>query len=376
MNRQFIRTGILLGSLMVMVTPSSAAEVTGPTPFGKTADGTPVELYTLKNANGMTAKIITYGATLTELHVPDKKGQTADVVLGLDDMAGYQSDANQFFGATTGRVCNRIAKGKFTLDGKEYTLAVNNGKNHLHGGVKRSLDKVVWKATEVKQAGGSAGVRFSYSSPDGEEGYPGKLDVTVTYWLTNNNELRTEYTATTDKPTPVNLTNHSYFNLAGAGAASVLDHELTIAADKHTPADDTLIPTGKIEPVAGTPLDFRKATKIGERIEQLTKTPYLGYDHNYVLNKADVKEVAARLRDPSSGRVMTVFTDQPGVQFYSGNFLKGQKGKGGKTYAHRSALCLETQHFPDSVNHPEFPSIILKPGQTYMHTTVFAFSAE
>jgi aldose 1-epimerase len=361
---------------MVMVTSSGAAEVTGPTAFGKTVDGTPVELYTLKNANGMTAKVITYGATLTELHVPDKKGQTADVVLGFDDVAGYQSDANQFFGATTGRVCNRIAKGKFTLDGKEYTLAVNNGKNHLHGGVKRSLDKVVWKAEKVYVKDGPPCVAFTYISPDGEEGYPGKLKIEVTYCLTDKNELRIEYGAATDKPTPVNLTNHSYFNLAGAGAPTVLDHELTIAADKYTPADDTLIPTGKIEPVAGTPLDFTKPTKIGERIEQLTKTPYLGYDHNYVLNKADLKEVAARLRDPSSGRVMTVATDQPGVQFYSGNFLKGQKGKGGKTYAHRSALCLETQHFPDSVNHPEFPSIILKPGQTYKHTTVFAFSAE
>jgi aldose 1-epimerase len=376
MNWQRIGIGIALWSLMVTITTSRAAEVTGPTPFGKTADGTPVELYTLKSANGMTAKVITYGATLTELHVPDKKGQTADVVLGCDDMAGYQSDANQFFGATTGRVCNRIAKGKFTLDGKEYTLAVNNGKNHLHGGVKRSLDKVVWGVEKRQLPQGQAGLHFTYSSPDGEEGYPGQLNISVFYTITDKNELDITYVATTDKPTPVNLTNHSYFNLAGAGAPTVLDHELTIAADKYTPADDTLIPTGKIEPVAGTPLDFTKPMKIGARIDQLTKTPYLGYDHNYVLNKADAKVVAARLRDPSSGRVMTVHTDQPGVQFYSGNFLKGQKGKGGKTYAHRSALCLETQHFPDSVNHPEFPSIILKPGTTYRTTTVYAFSAE
>jgi aldose 1-epimerase len=376
MSWQRIGMGIALGSLMVTIATSQAAEVTGPTPFGKTADGTPVELYTLKNDKGMSAKVITYGATLTELHVPDKKGQTADVVLGCDDMAGYQSDANQFFGATTGRVCNRIAKGKFTLDGKEYTLAVNNGKNHLHGGVKRSLDKVVWKAKPLK-GDMEAGVEFTYSSPDGEEGYPGKLDITVTYQLNERNMLRIDYTATTDKSTPVNLTNHSYFNLAGAGAASVLDHELTIAADKYTPADDTLIPTGKIEPVAGTPLDFTKPTKIGERIDKLAKTQYLGYDHNYVLNKdKQARLVPILLRDPSSGRVMTVNTDQPGVQFYSGNFLKGQKGKGGKTYAQRSALCLETQHFPDSVNHPEFPSIILKPSQTYRTTTLFSFWAE
>jgi aldose 1-epimerase len=372
-----ILTGIVLGSLTLMVIASSrAAEVAGPMPFGKTADGTPVELYTLKNANGMTAKVITYGATLTELHVPDKKGQTADVVFGFDDIAGYQSDANGFYGCTVGRVCNRIAKGKFTLDGKEYTLAVNNGKNHLHGGTKRSLDKVVWKAEQIKGTDGVAGVRFTYTSPDGEEGYPGKLDVSVSYSLSDKNQLRIDYTATTDKPTPVNLTNHSYFNLAGAGAPTVLDHELTIAADKYTPADDTLIPTGKIEPVAGTPLDFTKPAKIGARIDQLTKTQYLGYDHNYVLNKADLKEVAARLRDPASGRVMTVYTDQPGVQLYSGNFLKGSKGKGGKTYAYRSGLCLEDQHFPDSVNHPEFPSIILKPKDMYKHTTIFAFSAD
>jgi aldose 1-epimerase len=360
--------------LMAVVSLSGRAdaEVTGPASFGKTRDGAPVEAYTLKNSHGMVAKVSTLGATLTELHVPDKNGKLADVVLGFDDAAGYQSDANQFFGCTTGRVANRIAKGKFTLDGKEYTLAVNNGPNHLHGGTKRSLDKVVWKAEKVKTADGSA-VRFTYTSPDGEEGYPGKLEVAVTYTLTDKNELRIDYSATTDKATPVNLTNHTYFNLVGAGADTVLDHELMIAADHYTPADDTLIPTGKLAPVAGTPLDFTKPTRIGERIEKLAKTPYLGYDHNYVFPKPDIKAVAARLRDPASGRTMTLYTDQPGVQFYSGNFLKGGKGKGGKAYKHQSALCLETQHFPDSVNHPEFPSVILKPGQTYRHTTIFAF---
>ena len=247
--------------LTIAVRPSSA-EVSGPADFGKTADGTAVDIYTLKNTKGMSAKIMTYGATLVSLEVPDKNGKTADVVLGFDNVAGYQSPANQHFGATTGRVANRIAKGKFTLDGKEYQLAINNGPNHLHGGVKKNLDKVIWKAEKMKSDKGSA-VRFTYTSPDGEEGYPGKLDVAVTYTLTDKNELCLDYTATTDKATPVNLTNHSYFNLAGAGADTVLDHVLMIAADKYTPADNTMIPTGKIEPVKGTPLDFTKPTKVG-----------------------------------------------------------------------------------------------------------------
>ncbi len=359
--------------LMTAIAGSATADVTGPAPFGKTPDGTPVEVFTLKNSHGMVAKVMTRGASLTELHIPDKKGQTADVVLGFDNLAGYLSDANQFFGCTTGRVANRIAKGKFTLDGKEYTLAVNNGPNHLHGGTKRTLDKVVWKAEPLKDKNA---VRFTYTSPDGEEGYPGKLDISVSYTLTDKNELRIDYEAVTDKATPVNLTNHTYFNLAGAGSPTVLDHDLTLAADRYTPTDEGLIPTGKIEPVAGTPVDFTKPHRLGERIDQLLKTPYLGYDHNMVLTKPDLKTAAAKLRDPSSGRAMTVYTDQPAVQVYSGNFLKGQKGKGGKAYPQRSAVCLETQHYPDSVNHPEFPTTILKPGQTYRTTTIFAFTAE
>jgi aldose 1-epimerase len=355
---------------------AGAATVAGPADFGKTTDGTPVEVFTLSNSNGITAKVITLGATLTELHVPDKNGKTVDVVTGFDNVAGYQSEDNGYFGCTTGRVANRIAKGKFTVDGKEYQVAVNNGKNHLHGGTRRSLSKVVWKGEKVKGEQG-AGVRFTYSSPDGEEGFPGKLDVAVTYSLNDKNELRIDYSATTDKATPINLTNHTYFNLSGAGADTIFDHELMIAADSYTPTDEGLIPTGKIEPVAGTPLDFRKPTKIGARIDQLLNTQYLGYDHNFVLRKREKEPtLAAKLRDPASGRVMTVLTTEPGVQIYSGNFLKGQKGKGGKAYKQRSTLCLETQHFPDSVNHPEFPSTILKPGETYRHVTVFAFSAE
>ena len=350
--------------------------VTGPEPFGKTADGTPVSIFTLTNQRGMRTRIMTRGGTIVELHVPDKQGKTADVVLGFDNLAGYESDANAFFGCITGRVANRIARGRFKLDGKEYTLAINNPPNHLHGGVKRNLDKVVWNAT-VTEGGHGPAVRLAYSSPDGEEGYPGKLDITVTYSLGENNDLRIEYQAVTDKPTPVNLTNHSYFNLAGEGSATATDHELMIQADRYTVADETLIPTGEIASVAGTPLDFRTPRVIGERIEQLTNTPYKGYDHNFVLNSQSGQlAMAARLRDPKSGRVLTVSTTEPGVQLYTGNFLNGQKGKGGKPYNHRGAVCLETQHYPDSVNRPEFPSVVLKPGETYRQVTVFAFSAE
>lgn len=354
---------------------SQAAEVEK-RPFGKTADGTAVEEYTLKNSKGVVAKLMTRGATLTQLHVPDRAGKLADVVLGFDDVAGYESDRNQFFGCTTGRVCNRIAKGKFTLDGKEYSLAVNNGPNHLHGGTKRNLDKVVWAASSASGKDGQS-VTFSYTSPDGEEGYPGTLAIKVTYLLTENSELKISYEATTDKATPVNLTNHSYFNLAGAGAETILDHELTIMADKYTETDDTLIPTGKISPVEGQPIDFRKPTQIGARIDQVDKTAATGYDHNYVLRGQDGQlTVAAKVRDAKSGRVLTVQTNEPVIQFYTGNFLSGQQGKGGKTYPRRSALCLETQHYPNSVNIPSFPSTILKPGQTYRSTCVYAFSVE
>jgi aldose 1-epimerase len=353
-----------------------AADITGPTPFGKTADGTPVVVYTLTNKHGLVAKVMTRGATLIELNVPDKGGKLANVVLGFDDLAGYESDRNQYFGCTVGRVCNRIAKGTFKIDGQQFSIAINDKPNSLHGGVKRSLDKVVWKAV-VANSPTEAIVRFTYTSPDGEEGFPGTLKITATYTLTDDNELRLGYEATTDKATPINLTNHSYFNLAGAGAPTVLDHILTVAAKSYTPTDDTLIPTGKIEPVKGTPFDFTEPHKIGERVEALIKTPAKGYDHNFVLTPRDkTPTFAAKLKDPNSGRVLTVATTQPGIQVYSGNFLHGQKGKDGKTYAQRSALCLETQHFPDAVNHPEFPSVILLPGQTYRQTTTWVLSAE
>lgn len=352
------------------------AQATGPVPFGKTAEGTPVESYMLKNGRGATVKFITRGATVTELHVPDKQGKPADVVLGFDDVAGYESDRNQYFGCTTGRYANRIAGGKFTLDGKEYELAVNNGPNHLHGGGARSLDKVVWAAKKVDTKHGP-GIEFSYSSPDGEEGYPGKLEVVVTYSLSEDDALRIEYSAKTDKATPVNLTNHSYFNLAGAGSGSVLDHELEVAAKEYTPVDAGGIPTGKIDPLAGTALDLAKPTVLASRIEELAKTPMLGFDHNYILSpKGAEPTFAARLRDPKSGRVLTVSTTEPAIQVYSGNHLKEQVGKGGKVYVKRGAICLETQHYPDSPHHPKFPTTILKPGETYRHVCVFAFSAE
>ena len=365
-------------ALLACVVPAFAQEATSE-PFGKTKDGEAVELYTLKSSKGLVAKIMTRGATLVQLHVPDKDGKAEDVILGWDDVAGYESEDNQYFGCTTGRVCNRIAKGKFTLDGREYSLAINNEPNHLHGGKERSLDKVVWKAKAVNNKRGS-GVRFTYTSPDGEEGYPGNLKVVVVYFVPKDaNRLSIRYEATTDKATPVNLTNHAYFNLAGAGSDTVLKHRLKINAAKYTPTDDTLIPTGKMNAVEGTNLDFNKPTAIGKRITELDDTAALGYDHNYVLNAKpkDKKMVAAAmLKDPKSGRTLRIQTTEPGIQFYSGNFLKGQKGKGGKTYAHRSACCLETQHFPDSINQKNFPTTVLKPGDTYKSQTVYGFSVE
>ena len=340
--------------------------------FGKLADGTAVESYTLRNAHGVEVKAITYGAIITSLRVPDRAGKFGDIVLGHDDLAGYV-DKPAYFGAVVGRYGNRIAKGRFTLDGKTYTLATNNGPNHLHGGV-RGFDKVVWKADPP--AAGATSVTFHYTSRDGEEGYPGTLAARVTYTLTDKDELTFEYSATTDKATPVNLTQHSYFNL-GTPGSEILGHELTLEADRYTPVDATLIPTGQIAPVSGTPFDFRKPTAIGARIgqddEQLKRGG--GYDHNFVLSAAsEGLRRAGRLTDPGTGRTMEILTTEPGVQFYSGNFLDGTiKGKGGVVYKHRSGLCLETQHFPDSPNQPSFPSTILRPGKEYRSKTVLVF---
>ncbi|HPY30008.1 MAG TPA: aldose epimerase family protein [Verrucomicrobiota bacterium] len=337
------------------------------THFGQLADGTPVDLFTLTNAAGLIAKITNYGTIITELHVPDRAGRLGDVVLGFDQLAPYLA-GHPYFGCTTGRVCNRIAHGRFTLAGQIYTLALNNQTNHLHGGV-RGLDKVVWQAEP--QPG--AAVRFCHCSPDGDEGYPGQLDLTVLMTLTDAQELVIDYTATTDRPTPVNLTNHSYFNLAGAG--DVLGHELQVWADFYTPSDAELIPTGEIRSVAGTPLDFRQPRLIGARWAELTTTPR-GYDNNFVLRGAsESPALAARVFEPGSGRVLEVLTTEPGLQFYTGNFLDGSlTGKGGVRYGPHSGFCLETQHFADAVNQPHFPSIILRPGQTYRHTTIHRFS--
>jgi len=344
--------------------------------FGQTEEGKNIDQYVLKNNKGMTVKIITYGGIITELLVPDRNGRVNDVVLGFDDLKGYLK-GHPYFGAIVGRVANRIAGGKFKLGDKEYTLAKNNGPNHLHGGIK-GFDKVIWNAEPIYRSDG-VGVRLSYLSPDGEEGYPGNLSVTVVYLLSNDNELKIEYKATTDRETIINLSNHSYFNLLGAENGLILDHELFINANYYTPVDDTLIPTGEIKPVEGTPLDFRKPTKIGTRIEQVKvgDNPS-GYDHNYVLNGGGVKlDLAAQVYEPTTGRFMEVYTTEPGVQFYSGNFLDGTlTGKKGVVYKKHHGFCLETQHFPDSINHPNFPSVVLKPGQMYTQTTVYKFSVK
>lgn len=339
--------------------------------FGQTPDGKPVELYTLTNKNGLVAKITNYGGILTELHVPDKAGQNGNVVLGFATLDKYVA-GHPFFGATTGRVANRIGKARFTLDGKEYKLAANNGPNTLHGG-KVGFDKKVWDAEAVETKNGPS-VKLQYVSPDGEEGFPGTLTTTVIYTLTNDDELKIDYKATTNNPTIVNLTNHSYFNLAGDGNGNILDHELMLNADKYTVFDATQIPTGEIKSVEGTPLDFRKPTPIGARIAQVEG----GYDHNFVLNgKSGAMKLCARVRDPASGRVMEIRTTEPGVQLYTANGLDGKiTGVSGKPYLQYGAFCLETQHYPDSVNHPEFPSVILRPGQTYHTVTVHKFSAK
>lgn len=336
--------------------------------FGKTRDGEKVDLYTLTNRNNMVVKITNYGAIVTSILVPDKKGEIADVVLGFDTLGGYLGE-HPYFGAVVGRYGNRIARGTFTLDGVTYKLATNNGSHHLHGGIK-GYDKVVWLAEEVTKEN-EVGIKLSYLSKDGEEGYPGNLSVTAIYTLTENNELQIDYTAETDKATPVNLTHHSYFNLEGAGSGDIQGHKLTIHADRYTDVDEELIPTGEIKSVENTPLDFRKPAVIGARIKDVKG----GYDHNYILNNSDGSmRPAASVTAPGPGRVMDVFTTEPAIQFYSGNFLDGSnKGKMGRAYYKHYGFCLETQHFPDSPNHPAFPSTILKPGEKYRHRTIYKF---
>lgn len=344
--------------------------------FGKTAAGEAVQIYTLTNAQGMEARITNYGGTVVSLKTADRNGAFADVALGHDNVDGYPK--SPYFGAIIGRYGNRIGNAQFTLQGNTYTLAKNNGPNHLHGGIK-GFDKVVWKAEPVSSPEGQ-GLSLTYVSADGEEGYPGTLNAKVVYVLTNDNALRIDYEATTDKPTVVNLTNHAYFNLKDAGATTILDHELMLNADRYTPVDKTLIPTGELAPVEGTPFDFRQPTAIGARIdgdhEQLKFG--LGYDHNFVLNPgADGLTLAATVIEPTTGRRMEVLTSEPGIQFYSGNFLDGTvTGRAGTVYQRRAGFCLETQHFPDSPNKAQFPTTTLEPGQTYRTTTVYRFSAQ
>ena len=338
-------------------------------PFGTTPEGDMITAYTLSDGDGIEVKIINYGAIVVSLKTPDRNGVSDDIVLGYDTLDGYRSDTS-FFGATIGRYANRIAGGRFSLNGVEYTLAVNDGPNHLHGG-PGGFHKVVWSAEPFEESG-SVGLRLTYLSPDGEEGYPGNLNVTLTYTLTDTKELRMLFEATTDKDTPVNLTHHGYFNLTGSARRDILDHELMLAADNYTPVDDTLIPTGEITPVKATDMDFTTPMAIGARIANVPG----GYDHNYVLTKDEgVLSLAARVYEPESGRVMEISTTEPGIQFYSGNFMNDSMiGKGGNAYDRYYAFCLEPQHFPDSPNQPQFPSTILSPGEKYEHLSVFRFS--
>jgi aldose 1-epimerase len=360
--------------LMAGVTVMHAAIPIQKADFGRTRDGAPVSVYTLTNKNGLRARITNYGGIVVSLAAPDRNGKMADVVLGFDSLDGYLQNA-PFFGALIGRYANRIGNARFTLNGHLYQLDRNNGENSLHGGA-RGFDKRVWTARELADGG----LELTYLSKDGEEGYPGNLQATATYHLTDANELRIDYAATTDKDTVVNLTNHSYFNLKGAGMGDILDHRVMLNADRFTPVDAGLIPTGELRPVAGSAFDFRGSTAIGARIETNDEQLKLGrgYDHNWVLNRSsDGLTLAARVEEPATGRVLEVRTTQPGVQFYTANFLDGTiKGKGGKVYGRRSAFCLETQHFPDSPNKPAFPTTELKPGQRFQSTTVFLFGTE
>ncbi|MBC3361909.1 aldose epimerase family protein [Pseudomonas sp. SWRI154] len=372
-----------LGVSLMIATSSQAAGLTNErVAFGKTNDGTAVEKYILRNSHGMEATVITYGGILQSLVVPDKNGMTADIVLGFDDVQGYQKNGNVYFGATIGRFGNRLAGGAFELDGKRYQVPQNDKDNSLHGG-PQGFDKRVWKA-EPSNDKDSVGVTLTYVSADGEMGFPGNLKTDVTYSLNDKNELRIDYKATTDKPTVLNLTNHSYFNLAGAGNGDILKQVATLHASRYTPVTAKLIPTGELAPVAGTPMDFTKPTAIGTHIKadhpqlKFAEPKQGGFDFNWVLDaKGDVSKLAADVQDPQSGRRLQLYTSEPGVQFYTSNFLDGTvKGKQGKVYSHWGAFTLETQHYPDSPNQPAFPSTRLDPGQTYTQAMVLKFSAE
>lgn len=392
MNRRVVRCSLGLPAAVLLCGPwsCSSREQPGPpatrsamnasiatAPYGVLPSGDSVHVFTLTNANGVEVRAIDYGGIIVSLRTPDRTGALGDIVLGFDSLAGYLK-SSPYFGALVGRYANRIAKGQFTLDGASYHLAVNNGPNALHGGLK-GFDKVLWQAEPRRDSAG-VGVVFRYTSRDGEEGYPGTLKVQVSYTLTDRNELAIDYLATTDKATPVNLTQHSYFNLAGEGSGDVLGHVLAIDADRFVPIGPTLIPTGQLSPVAGSPFDFRQGVAIGRHIEdadaQLENAG--GYDHSFVINRSGPGLVhAAHVLEPRSGRTLDVSTTEPGVQLYTGNFLDGTlTGKGGHVYRRRNAFCLETQHFPDSPNQPAFPSAILRPGAEYRSRTVYTFGVE
>ncbi|MFJ4142506.1 aldose epimerase family protein [Pseudomonas sp. NPDC089734] len=379
MNRHALLNTLGL-SLMIATLSAQAATLSSERgTFGRLSDGTTIEKYTLHNSHGLQASIITYGATLQSLKVPDKNGKVEDVVLGFDDVQGYQNNGTVYFGATIGRFGNRLAGGAFTLDGKTYRVPLNDKTNALHGG-NQGFDKRIWKARSV-QGDGWVGVKLSYLSPDGEMGFPGALLTEVTYRLNDQNELKIDYHASTDKPTVLNLTNHSYFNLAGAGNGDILQQVATLHASHYTPVNDKLIPTGELAPVAGTPMDFLKPTAFGKHIRddhqqlQYAEAKQGGFDFNWVLDtKGDVKKLAAEVSDPQSGRRLQLFTTEPGVQLYTGNFLDGSiHGKDGKVYPHWGAFTLETQHYPDAPNQPAFPATRLDPGKAYTQTTVFKF---
>lgn len=372
------RTLMALGLLLAGVAGVQAAGLeVSKDDFGTLEDGTKVDIYTLSNANRMEVTILTYGGIVQSIRVPDRNGELADVSLGFDDLESYV-ERNPYFGALIGRFGNRIAGGTFTLDGQTYELPVNNGPNSLHGGTE-GFDKRVWSASPL-QTGDYVGVELTYFSADGEMGYPGNLAVTVRYTLNNDNDLRIHYSAVTDKPTVVNLTNHVYFNMAGAGNGTILDQVAMLNADQITPVDDTLIPMGEMMAVEGTPLDFTTPTPIGKNIRadhqqlEYAEPDQGGYDHNYVLNNpGELDTLAARVSDPQSGRTVEMYTTEPGVQFYTSNFLDGLKGQDGETYQHWGGFTLEAQHFPDSPNQPDFPSTVLRPGEKYTQTTIYKF---
>lgn len=365
---------VLLAAAIVSGGVAEAKMSVTKSPFGTLSDGRPVDQYTLANDHGVTVKIINYGAIMTSVEVPDKNGKPGEVTLGFDTLKPYL-DGHPYFGAICGRVANRIAKGRFTLDGVEYKLATNNGTNHLHGGLK-GFDKALWKAEAIDDAK-AVGVRLSHVSPNADEGYPGKLSLTVIYTLNDQNELTIDYTATTDKATPINVTNHTYWNLADGGKSDVLKHVLKLNADRYVPVDASLIPTGELKTVRGTPMDFTKPAEIGSRMDQVPGEPN-GYDHCYVINQPSPGELtlAARLEEPNSGRVMEIFTTEPAIQLYTGNFLDGSIKSRGAVYKQHHAFCLEAEHYPDSINQPSFPSTVLKPGETYRQTTVHKFSVK